>query len=223
MRQDAGSPRRLVLRGAVMAGAVVLAGGACLAQGRAYADGESANAGEAAGHIEKTQYGFLVKTANCVNCGKCVEACRLYNRTPEGMEGRRRVECYESAFGRKVEKRYVSFGCMHCEHPSCMEVCPAKAISKRDDGIVVVDSNRCIGCKYCYQACPFGVPHYGENGMDKCDCCLGNGVTAGQIPRCAEACMFDALNYGVLSELEEKTFGKAKHIGVSTGPSYLLV
>ena len=206
-----------------MAGAVVLAGGACLAQGRAYADGESANAGEAAGHIEKTQYGFLVKTANCVNCGKCVEACRLYNRTPEGMEGRRRVECYEAAFGRKVEKRYVSFGCMHCEHPSCMEVCPAKAISKRDDGIVVVDSNRCIGCKYCFQACPFEVPHYGEEGMDKCDCCLEAGIPAGDEPYCAQACMFGGLSYGKMDELMALNHGTATRVEASTGPSCLLL
>ena len=104
-----------------------------------------------------------------------------------------------------------------------MKVCPAGAISKRPDGIVVVNHNRCIGCKYCYQACPFGVPHYGKQGMDKCDCCLEAGIPAGDTPYCVQACMFGALKYGKLDELMALNHGTAHRVEASTKPACLLL
>lgn len=168
---------------------------------------------------EGGQYGFLVKTDNCINCRKCVEACRSHNGTAGG-EARRKVTPYTSSYGKRV---YISTGCMHCGEPACMDVCPAGAISKRKDGIVTVDSERCIGCKYCYQACPFSVPHYGEKGMDKCDCCLGAGIEAGDTPYCVQACLFGALHYGSLEELSAMNHYTALRIEASTKPSYLVL
>lgn len=164
------------------------------------------------------QYGFLMDTARCVNCGNCVEACRNYNDLPEG-EDRRKVSKYEVGANKKV---YVSTSCMHCENPSCMKVCPASAISKGEGGIVVVDKQRCIGCKYCYQACPYEVPHYNAKGMDKCDCCLGSGVVFGDSPHCVDACQYDALRYGPIEELVERCGGKAQRIAGPTTPSCYL-
>ena len=79
------------------------------------------------------QMGFWVDTANCVDCGTCAHACRRANNTPEDVACRRKiVECTTKA-GKTV---FVSVSCMHCSTPTCMEVCPAAAITKRSDGIV---------------------------------------------------------------------------------------
>ena len=227
-------PRRSIIKGGAVLGAALAAAAAGFGPVRALADeGEIEviathdEAGEIeviatradSAAIEDTQYGFIVNTARCVNCGECVQACHTYNGLPEGTTGRRRITPYESSFGKRV---YVSTSCMHCENPSCRDVCPAGAIEKRADGIVVVHQERCIGCKYCYQACPFGVPQYSTEGMDKCDCCLGCGVPASEEPHCVQACMFDALKYGKLEDLERKSHGAAQRLEASTDPSFLL-
>ena len=74
-----------------------------------------------------------------------------------------------------------------------MRVCPAGAISKDAHGIVKVNPDVCIGCKYCFQACPYEVPKYNSVSMDKCDCCQGSGVAIGEDPYCVRACKFGAL------------------------------
>ena len=171
MRDDTGIPRRTLLQGAAVLGATALAGGAVGATRKA-AFAEDGKAGAAPQDAEAAisqggmQYGFLVRMSNCVNCQQCVEACRKANGTPEDVPARRAVTPYTTANGQKV---YVSTSCMHCEDPACATVCPARAITKGEGGVVTVDHDRCIGCKYCYQACPFGVPHYTSAGMDKCD------------------------------------------------------
>lgn len=119
--------------------------------------------------------GFLVKPHNCLNCQACVEACRKFNKTPESRPARRHITKYE----KDGEALFVSTSCMHCEEPACASVCPAGAIKKAEDGVVYVDKDRCIGCKYCYQACPFGVPTYSSAAMDKCDCCTLGGTRPG--------------------------------------------
>ncbi|MBR3257367.1 MAG: 4Fe-4S dicluster domain-containing protein [Eggerthellaceae bacterium] len=179
-----------------------------LDQSRAYA-ADSATAG--------AQYGFLVKTRNCINCNNCVEACRMWNRTPEAGPARRKITAYTDSIGRV---RYVSTACMHCEDPACLAVCPAGAISKGEGGIVTVNKDRCIGCKYCAQACPFDAPHYYGDGMDKCDCCLGNGVPLGEKPHCVTACPTGALRYGTLEELAKLGGGRAVRLEASTRPAF---
>lgn len=180
------------------------------------ADGEDVAEGAEAG-AAVGQVGFLVKPKNCLNCHACVDACRKINETPDEEPARRKITKYQA----EEEVVFVSSSCMHCADPACATVCPAGAIVKGDAGIVSVDPQRCIGCKYCYQACPFGVPHYNSESMDKCDCCLGNGVAPGETPPCAEACNFGALHFGTVEALLEK-YPDAKVIGSSTQPSMYL-
>lgn len=216
MQDDTGIPRRALLQGAAVLGVSALAGSALAApRDRAFAQGDA----ESALAYNGAQYGFLVRASNCVNCQECVEACRRANATPDGVQARREVTPYKTASSQTV---YVSTGCMHCEEPACATVCPAHAITKGEGGVVSVDHDRCIGCKYCYQACPFSVPHYTAEGMDKCDCCLSAGIELGEKPYCVRACKFRALNYGTLEELMAGSGGRAKRIEASTGPSYLL-
>ena len=200
------------------AASLLAAGGACIFMvDAAHAEDE----GRAEGGRETGPYagrvGFLVKPHNCLNCQACVEACRKFNKTPESRPARRHITKYE----KDGEALFVSTSCMHCEEPACASVCPAGAIKKAEDGVVYVDKDRCIGCKYCYQACPFGVPTYSSAAMDKCDCCTLGGTRPGNAPRCAEACKFGALHFGTVDELLAQC-PDAKVVEASTKPSVYL-
>ena len=200
------------------AASLLAAGGACIFMvDAAHAEDE----GRAEGGRETGPYagrvGFLVKPHNCLNCQACVEACRKFNKTPESRPARRHITKYE----KDGEALFVSTSCMHCEEPACASVCPAGAIKKAEDGVVYVDKDRCIGCKYCYQACPFGVPTYSSAAMDKCDCCTLGGTRPGNAPRCAEACKFGALHFGTVDELLTQC-PDAKVVEASTKPSFYL-
>ncbi len=103
-------------------------------------------------------------------------------------------------------KREFTLAVLHAlRQPRLRERLPLPgAIAKRpEDGIVVVDKSKCIGCHYCFMACPFGVPQYTDEGMDKCDCCIGNGVTPGDTPHCVLACPTQALQFGELGDLSQ--------------------
>lgn len=200
------------------AASLLAAGGACIFMvDAAHAEDE----GRAEGGRETGPYagrvGFLVKPHNCLNCQACVEACRKFNKTPESRPARRHITKYE----KDGEALFVSTSCMHCEEPACASVCPAGAIKKAEDGVAYVDKDRCIGCKYCYQACPFGVPTYSSAAMDKCDCCTLGGTRPGNAPRCAEACKFGALHFGTVDELLAQC-PDAKVVEASTKPSFYL-
>ncbi len=94
---------------------------------------------------------------------------------------------------------YVRQSCMHCG--SCAKVCPAKALVQREDGIVTMDPEKCIGCHYCHAACPFDIPRYGEDGaMRKCIMCYER-VDEGKEPACVEVCPTNALTFGYRDEL----------------------
>ena len=113
---------------------------------------------------------------------------------------------------------------MHCGEPACVAVCPAGAISKRaQDGIVVVDQNKCIGCHYCFFACPFGVPQYGSSGtMQKCNYCLDR-TEKGQEPACVNSCPAQAIKAGTMDELAKYTQERmARKLAGSTQPSVLI-
>ena len=205
--------RQAICTSAAAAGALALGAGGAVLVNAATPEKASA-AGDAS-----AQYGFMVKLSRCVECGECVEACRLWNRIPASAPARRRLAHYAAADG---EEYVFSFGCMHCEEPSCMRVCPAGAITKGDGGIVKVNHDRCIGCKYCYQACPYGVPQYRVFGMDKCDCCQEAGVALGDRPHCVQACKVNALTYGKLEDLLATKIKRSQRVEGPTKPSYVV-
>lgn len=213
MISDTVLTRRGLLAGcAVVGSAMVMCGS--IAVGGASADESSDPA---------VQYGFLSDMGRCVGCKNCVRACREANGLTEDTLDRRRVETY---YNSRNEKVYLSTSCMHCADPNCMRVCPAGAISKGAAGIVSVDPEKCIGCKYCYQACPYGVPRYNSKSMDKCDCCLGAGVVPGEEPNCVQACKFGALEYGPLDELRARAEKRGRQVrlaGQEGNPSCLIV
>lgn len=207
--------RRVLLQASAASACAFALGGVVTSNVEAHAEGtnsKTANDGE--------RYGFLIGLARCSGCGRCVEACRKENNLSDDTPDRRRVMSFKRTRGKKF---FVSTACMHCAEPSCMNVCPAGAISKDASGVVRVNPNVCIGCKYCYQACPYEVPQYNAVSMDKCDCCLGSGVAIGEEPYCVRACKFGALKFGPLSELLESTNGSAVPIAEANDPSCLLL
>lgn len=113
----------------------------------------------------KYRYGMVIDTRRCVGCRSCVVACKAENKTPPGV-------AYTVVVAEALEDRpddrpvFMTKPCFHCENPPCVPVCPVSATFKREqDGIVVVDYDRCIGCRYCVTACPYGARYFdfGEN------------------------------------------------------------
>jgi anaerobic dimethyl sulfoxide reductase subunit B (iron-sulfur subunit) len=109
--------------------------------------------------------------------------------------------------------------CNHCEKPVCGLSCPVKAISKREDGIVFVDTGACIGCRYCEWACPYTALRFDArtNTVSKCDFCY-DAIDAGGTPSCVAACPQRALDFGDLAELRKK-YGDVRRIFPLPDPS----
>ncbi len=122
----------------------------------------AAVAGSQSGVQRKYRYGMVIDTRRCVGCRACVVACKAENKTPPGVSYRRVQD--EPIWKRFDDKpRFVSQSCNHCENPPCVPVCPVAATYKREqDGIVVVDYERCIGCRLCMEACPYGARFYDD-------------------------------------------------------------
>jgi anaerobic dimethyl sulfoxide reductase subunit B (iron-sulfur subunit) len=159
------------------------------------------------------QLAFYVDTSVCAKCKACQIACQDKNNLPAHMRWRR-VLPYEGGTWIPDPSRNnllrpsgvfsysISISCMHCQNPICVEVCPAGAIIKRDDGVVYIDQDRCIGCRYCEWACPYGGVHFDEEvgTMSKCDFCR-DLLDKGGNPACVDACVMRALKFGDLEDL----------------------
>jgi molybdopterin-containing oxidoreductase family iron-sulfur binding subunit len=154
--------RRELVDHLLAVGATALAGIFLTGAGAAVAASGSAPQAEVR---RKCRYGMVIDTRRCVGCRACMVACKAENSTPPG------VFC-TVVFDQVVEPRiddkplYMTKPCFHCEHPPCVDVCPVSATCKREqDGIVVIDYDRCIGCRYCMTACPYSARwfDFGEN------------------------------------------------------------
>jgi anaerobic dimethyl sulfoxide reductase subunit B (iron-sulfur subunit) len=150
----------------------------------------------------KKQYGFSFQAEKCLKCWSCEVSCKQWHGTKAGSVKLRRVREVTSGSFPEVKRTFLSLSCLHCAKAPCAAACPTGAISKRiEDGIVVVDRQKCIGCRTCLDVCPFGVPQYGEDGtMVKCDMCLER-LGHGQRPVCVETCPTRALQWGTVEAL----------------------
>jgi anaerobic dimethyl sulfoxide reductase subunit B (iron-sulfur subunit) len=162
-----------------------------------------------------TGLGFHLDTAACTGCKACVVACKDRHDLPVGVNWRRVVEYGGGAWTGGPDQPVpvgvfayqVSLSCMHCADPACLAACPAGAIGKREDGVVRVDPDRCLGCHYCQWACPYGAPQFGPAGtMSKCDFCA-DLLDRGGGPACVEACPTRALAWGPLERLRAEHGG----------------
>lgn len=148
------------------------------------------------------QKGFYLDITRCTSCYACVVACKAHHSIQEEGIYWRRVLTLEVGEYPNVHLTNLSLSCLHCAIPACKSVCPTKAIYKRrEDGLVLVDSKLCIGCKLCLMVCPFGVPQFGRDGkMQKCNFCLDR-LEKGLCPICIMICPAKALHAGPMDEL----------------------
>ena len=167
-------------------------------------------------------YGMGVEVGKCIGCNRCVEACKLENNVPdEPFFFRTWVERYtirkdrtvvvETISTRKEKPKetvdradilrtfFIPKLCNHCANPPCVQVCPVGATFSTEDGAVLVDKERCIGCRYCIQACPYGARylHPKTKTADKCTFCY-HRVVKGLLPACVEVCPTQARIFGDL-------------------------
>ncbi len=99
---------------------------------------------------------FVCDAERCIECNGCVTACKNENEVPWGVNRRRVVTLNDGVPGEKS----ISVACMHCSDAPCMAVCPVDCFYRTDEGVVLHDKDLCIGCGYCFYACPFGAPQF---------------------------------------------------------------
>jgi anaerobic dimethyl sulfoxide reductase subunit B (iron-sulfur subunit) len=158
------------------------------------------------------QYGFYFNANECIGCRTCVMACKDKNDAPFGEKNRRvydygggtwEVDANGVSENKDFFIYYLSESCNHCAAPACIAVCAVEAIIKREDGIVYIDPEVCIGCGACVPACPFGAPYLSEvTGVaKKCDFCL-DLIDEGEEPFCVRSCSMRCLKFGELADLQ---------------------
>lgn len=147
--------------------------------------------------------GFHVNSANCYGCKSCQVACANEHLLTPGVFTRRVRQFYKSS---PVGHAFVSMSCNHCDEPACVENCPVGAYEKRENGLVIQDHSKCIGCQTCVQACPFHAPCYDEATSQtfKCDGCKDR-VAAGMMPVCTIVCPSANIAMGEMDSLPEGT------------------
>ncbi len=154
------------------------------------------------------QYTLWVDLEHCIGCNACTMACKAENNTPVGVDYNRVMEIEEGSFldaskAPDVSVTFVPMPCMHCARPACQAACPVGAITKRkEDGIVLINKDKCIGCRYCAWACPYGAPQFNAEAkvMEKCTLCV-HRVEKGQQPACVTTCPAKVRFFGELNEL----------------------
>lgn len=104
--------------------------------------------------IEQRRWGMVIDTRKCVGCHSCNVGCIMENKLPPGVVYRPVIDLEVGRYP-NVGRKFLPRPCMQCDNPPCVPVCPVKATWKRADGVVVIDYNVCIGCRYCITACPY--------------------------------------------------------------------
>jgi len=150
---------------------------------------------------QKTQLGMLIDLRRCIGCHACSVSCKAEFDVPLGAT-RALVEYVEKGDYPNVTRNFLPRLCNQCSQPACVDVCPTGATWKRkEDGVVVVDPDICIGCKYCLHAWPYDARFINlETGAaDKCDFCQ-HRVSKGLEPSCVNACIGGARIFGDLND-----------------------
>jgi len=175
------------------------------------------------------QYGMVIDLSRCVGCNSCTIACRSEHGTPLGIQFHK-IKIYEVGKYPTAKMKFLPMLCMHCHEPPCLTVCPTGATHQREDGIMLIDEGKCIGCRYCVLACPYESRqfisdiknYYARNlptpyemlkqeGFEKgtvvkCNFCV-HRLDDGRLPACVETCPAQARYFGDLNDPESEVSG----------------
>jgi Fe-S-cluster-containing dehydrogenase component len=169
--------------------------------------------------LPNRKFTMVIDLARCKNARKCVEACQEGHLLPKDHEW---MKLYLLQDDNKTSKYWFPRPCFHCDKPMCVSVCPVGATYKRPDGIVLIDNQRCIGCKFCMTGCPFSARVFNwkdpevkvpeghvydpetnipavEGTVGKCVFCADN-LRKGELPRCVQACPMGVIFFGDILE-----------------------
>lgn len=174
---------------------------------------------EAKKGLPNRKFGMVIDLAKCANARKCVDACQEGHMLPKSHEW---IKIYLLQDDLRTSKYWFPRPCFHCDKPMCVSVCPVGATYKRPDGIVLVDNQRCIGCKFCMTGCPYSARQFNwedpkvnlppdhaydpetnippvEGTVGKCVFCADN-LRKNKLPRCVQACPMGVIYFGDLLE-----------------------
>ncbi|MEE8717212.1 MAG: 4Fe-4S dicluster domain-containing protein [Coriobacteriales bacterium] len=158
-----------------------------------------------------TRYGMLIKTNRCVGCQTCIIGCKILHECPTGvylgyLETVGSSDNYMvSGTFPDVSIRFRPHLCNHCSNPACIPACPTGAMHQRPDGVVMSDSDVCIGCESCRKACPYDAPILNPVAgvINKCDFCIDR-VENGKEPLCVCSCPAEARVFGNLNDSQSE-------------------
>jgi molybdopterin-containing oxidoreductase family iron-sulfur binding subunit len=176
---------------------------------------------------------MIVDIKRCIGCHTCSIACKSGNNLPNEVWWNRAITFggveMDTPYGDfpGLQKQYLTLACQQCENPACVKACPAEATYKREDGIVIQDYNKCLGCRLCIMACPYDSvriynnynPKYyldfpvGDKGVNpqqkgtvsKCNFCADR-IDNGLLPNCVEVCPAKARFFGNIEDPESEVF-----------------
>jgi tetrathionate reductase subunit B len=159
---------------------------------------------------------FVIDVGGCVGCYACQFVCKdehvgndwspIAGPQPDTGQFWMRLDEHIRGSVPKVEMHYLPYLCMHCDEPPCVPACPVDgAIYKRDDGLVIIDSVKCTGCKACVDACPYGAVYFNEdlNLAQKCTGCAHLIDGEWETTRCVDACPTEAIRFGEEEDLAD--------------------
>lgn len=174
---------------------------------------------------------MAVDLTRCAGCQTCTISCKLDHNTPPGVFWKNVRDVEVGAYP-TVKRFFLPVQCMHCADPPCMDVCPTTATRKREDGVVLIDYEKCMGCGYCVLACPYEArwlvkeekDYFGDGRLPqprplgvttKCDLCFGRldagikdggkpGSDAEATPVCVNSCPAKAIVFGDLDDPESE-------------------
>lgn len=173
------------------------------------------------------RYVMVIDLSRCIGCQACTVACKQKNGTPPDALYSQVIVSEKGTYP-NARTEFLPILCMHCDNPPCETVCPTGATAKQAGGIVTVDADKCIGCRYCMTACPYSARHFNYGSLQpsfegqelttfeeahkenhpvgvvgKCDFCIDR-VNNGEVPACVQACPAVARYFGDLDDPESE-------------------
>ena len=179
------------------------------------------------------RYGMLADSIRCIGCKRCMSACKRWNnlrverdelvtdRQTHLTANNWKIINLRADTKNRAQRHYVQWSCQHCIEPACVGVCPVTAIKKLSHGPVVINEKKCIGCRYCFQACPWKVPQFDfeKRVTRKCHLCYNRTLLNHQKPACVAACPVGALAFDYKHQIIQEAHRRVERLKT---PSYIM-